>query len=211
MSLIKRVERRASSQDLKLKLGLLGLLIACGQAAPARSLQADPLGQISSTQAGASKLLQQSGEVKVGQPFPFFSGWTVSDGASKPLNRERVLKRKKQGYVVAVAASWCAPCRVGLKRLTQAQARFKQAGIDVVVIAADSSVEAKKFRAETGIQWTSVVVDEFQSYASKMCPDAKGEGGLSLPRTFLLDAKGVVKLIISEEGGDYIDQLIGGL
>jgi len=160
---------------------------------------------------GVSQLLDRSGQAIVGKPFPFFSGWALTDTGSQPLNLGRVLKRKRRGYVVTVAASWCAPCRKGLKRITEARARFKKANVDVIVIVADSSAHAKSLREELKLNWTSVIVDEFKTYSSKMCPDPKDTKSLSLPRSFVLNSKGQVKRIISEEADDYIDQLLGAL
>lgn len=170
-------------------------------------VKADPSGP-----SGAqSQLLDRSGLAIVGKSFPFFSGWALTDTGSQPLNLGRVLKRKRRGYVVTVAASWCAPCRKGLKRITEARDRFKKANIDVIVIVADSSAHAKSLREEFKLNWTSVIVDEFKTYSSKMCPDPKDTKSLSLPRSFVLDSTGQVKRIISEEADDYIDQLLGAL
>lgn len=158
-----------------------------------------------------SQLLKKSGLVEMDKPFPFFSGWALTDHGSKPLNLTRVLMRKKKGYVLTVAASWCAPCREGLKKIQNAQDRFKASGIDLIVLIADSNAHAKALRQEFKLDWASVVVDEFKTYASKMCPDPSDPGSLSLPRSFVIDTQGNVKRIISEEGKDYIDQLLGAL
>jgi hypothetical protein len=81
----------------------------------------------------------------------------------------------------------------------------------VIVIVADSSAHAKSLREEFKLNWTSVIVDEFKTYSSKMCPDPNDTKSLSLPRSFVLNSTGQVKRIISEEADDYIDQLLGAL
>lgn len=212
MTLFKRPQfRQISALLIPLFTAALTAYAAMKPATAAPQGEASSVKPVAPREGSKSHLLKKSGLAELGKQVPFFSGWALTDTGSQPLNLGRILKRQKRGYVVTVAASWCAPCRVGLKRLSEAQGRFKEAGVDVVVIVADSSAHAKSLRAEFKLGWTSVIVDEFKTYASKMCPDPKDEKGLSLPRTFVLDGQGKIKRIISEEGDDYIDQLLGAL
>ena len=81
----------------------------------------------------------------------------------------------------------------------------------MIVIVADTSRYAKHFREEFGLNWTSVIVDEFKTYSSKMCPDSKDHKSSCIFRSFMLDSEGRVTLIVSKEGDDYLDLILESL
>lgn len=155
-----------------------------------------------------SVLLKKSASVKTGEKMPFFSGW-LSNG--RVLSLPLLLKRQKKRYVITMCAEWCKLCYKGLKEITEAQSRFKEKGIDVVIYIADREEQAKKLIKELNLDWTDVLIDEFSRQAGKLAEGSESEGKstLELPRTFVLNNKGVVEMIIGGEGGDYIPLLLG--
>ena len=157
---------------------------------------------------GQSKLLSRSGDAQVGQPLPFFSGWLTT---GRVLNLSRLLKKNKTRYVVTMCASWCEPCFDGLKAISSAKSLFQSKDIEVVIYVADREIEAKKIHKEFKFDWAHVLIDEFKSHARKLSSGKhqKKKGTLELPRTFVLNQKGEVKMIIGQEGSDYIKLLLG--
>ena len=155
-----------------------------------------------------SVLLKKSASVKTGEKMPFFSGW-LSNG--RVLSLPLLLKRQKKRYVITMCAEWCQLCYKGLKEITEAQSRFKEKGIDVVIYIADREEQAKKLIKELNLDWTDVLIDEFSRQAGKLAEGSESEGKstLELPRTFVLNNKGVVEMIIGGEGSDYIPLLLG--
>ena len=110
-----------------------------------------------------------------------------------------------------MCASWCEPCFDGLKALSNAKSLFQTHGVELVVYVADSELEAKKIDKEFKFNWAHVLIDEFKSHARKLSSgkDSKNKETLELPRTFILDGKGQIKMIIGQEGKDYINLLLG--
>ena len=157
---------------------------------------------------GKSMRLSQSGVAQVGQPLPFFSGWLTT---GRVLNLSRLLKKNKKRYVITMCASWCEPCFEGLKAISNAKRLFQSKDIEVVIYVADSEVEAKKIHDQFKFDWAHVLIDEFKSHARKLSSGKhqKKKGTLELPRTFVLDQSGEVKIIIGQEGSDYIRLLLG--
>ena len=157
---------------------------------------------------GSSIKLSKSGIAQVGQRMPFFSGWLTN---GQVLNLSRLLKKKKQRYVVSMCASWCEPCFDGLKAISNAKALFQKRGIEVVIYVADTETAAHKLDKQFNFGWASVLIDEFKSHARKLSTGKKGskKGTLELPRTFVFDQNGNVEIIIGQEGQDYIQLLLG--
>ena len=158
--------------------------------------------------SGKSTRLTKSGVAQVGKPLPFFSGWLTT---GRVLNLSRLLKKKKTRYVVTMCASWCEPCFEGLKAISNAKTLFQDKNIEVVIYVADSEIEAKKIHEQFKFDWAHVLIDEFKSHARKLSSGKhqKKKGTLELPRTFVLNQKGEVEMIIGQEGSDYIQLLLG--
>jgi peroxiredoxin len=160
--------------------------------------------------AKASEQLQESAKTKVGQPLPFFAGWTVGGPRSQPTNLTSFLKKKADRYVVTLCANWCEPCKAGLTKLKAHKAEFKKTNTALLAFVSGSNEEAKALYASHGISWATFVVDRFGNYIPKFSGVAKGsKENIQLPRTFVLDSKGKVLKIIGQEGHDFINLLVG--
>lgn len=157
-----------------------------------------------------STLLTESGNVKLDGKMEFFAGWSLSaSGQAAPLNLTTLLKGGKARYALTICASWCAPCREGLARISAARDRFEKSRVGLVVLVADTNKHARDLISEFSLGWASVIVDEFNTNAVKLSPNPASPGSLNLPRTFVFDASGKVLSIISQEGEDFIDLLVG--
>lgn len=156
-----------------------------------------------------SESLKESGQAKVGQKMPFFSGWRIGQGQGQAYSLRKALMTKKNRYVLNICASWCKPCMVGLAHLAKAKKQFQDTQTELIVLVADQSVHGREIYKRFGFDWAQVVVDEFKTFALRLAPDSKqGSEGLSLPKTIVFNREGVVELIIGVEGSDYIDRLL---
>lgn len=153
-----------------------------------------------------SEVLQKSGEAKVGAPLPFFSGWDLTQ-PSRPMNNRMILRSKKEKYVVSLCASWCEPCMEGLERLSKARKQFDKAGVELVLyIVRDERSRGLALRERFKFSWATIMIDEYGENAKRLAPGERE--GLKLPRTFVIDGRGIVQKIIGREGDDYIRLLL---
>ncbi|MAD61906.1 MAG: hypothetical protein CMH49_10420 [Myxococcales bacterium] len=155
-----------------------------------------------------SQLLEKSGQAELGKQMPFFSGWAINNESGNAYSLRMTQKEGKSRYVLTVCASWCKPCLSGLKRLSEAKKRFISSNTGLIILVADHNRFGRKLYEEYGFDWANVVVDEFKVSSFKLAPSSrKQDESLSLPRTFVFNAEGMIEKIISIEGDDYVDLL----
>jgi len=144
---------------------------------------------------GPSTLVDTLGPVKKGEPMPTFAGWTL-DGKMLSLNRvvQGEKDEAKAPVVVTFFATWCKPCEHGLPILDRV-AREKGAKLVLVAYGQEADV-VRPFLAEKGIARTTIL-DPYLKVSSRSGVDD------ALPRTFVLDEKGVVRAIFTLEGDDF--------
>lgn len=144
---------------------------------------------------GPSTLVDTLGPVKKGEPMPTFAGWTL-DGKMLSLNRvvQGEKDEAKAPVVVTFFATWCKPCEHGLPILDKV-AREKGAKLVLVAYGQEADV-VKPFLSEKGIARTCIL-DPYLKVSSRSGVDD------ALPRTFVLDEKGVVRAIFTLEGDDF--------
>ncbi len=162
----------------------------------------------------ASVTPRESGRARVGEPAPWLAGWTLDDQAVnlEHLKRE-ALSRGGRFLLVVFFATWCEPCRHGLRVLAGHRAALRDAGVHLVLV--DYQEEAPRIRpflATMGLEDARVVLDRFgkvaRAYgAERRAGDDRWEA--SLPTTVLMDARGEVRLIVTREGPDYLDRILG--
>ena len=156
-----------------------------------------------------SQFLEKSGQAELGKMMPFFSGWAINNESGNAYSLRMTKKEGKSRYVLTVCASWCKPCLNGLKRLSEAKERFISSNTGLIILVADHNKFGRKLYKEYGFDWANVVVDEFKVSSFKLAPSSrKQDESLSLPRTFVFNAEGVIEKIISIEGDDYVDLLL---
>ena len=157
---------------------------------------------------GATRTLSTSGEARVGDPMPWFAGHRL--GGGPPVTRKSLLASNAKGHVVSIFATWCTPCKEGIRELVRNQSRLTQAGIRVTLVnyretpkQYDPWLKTLRFPAD----WP-VATDKFG-----VCGDVLaglGAGG-ELPRTLVIDRSGRVRAIFGREGADFIDRVVDAL
>ena len=156
---------------------------------------------------GSTESLETSGEARVGAAAPWFAGWTPS---GRVFNRTAMLNSKARGYIVILAASWCAPCEVGMKLLAAERPALSREGVQLVVIAvSDEGAKVRAWLAGHGMSDVDVILDDFGRVAETLGARASvgNRSETSLPRTLVLDAQGNVRAIFGREGPDFVERL----
>jgi thiol-disulfide isomerase/thioredoxin len=142
-----------------------------------------------------STLVDTLGPVKVGEAMPSFAGWTLE---GKMLSLTRALQGEKGDerapIVVTFFATWCKPCDHGLPILDRV-AREKNAKLLMVAYGQEADV-VRPYLVGKGISSTCIL-DPYLKVAKRSGVDE------ALPRTIVLDEKGVVRAIFTFEGSDF--------
>ncbi len=162
--------------------------------------------EILKTTAQGSELLAKSGQTKVGEKLPFFSGWDVM--TDKVVTTKTLFNQGYQQYVIALCASWCEPCKKGLAKLSQNADQLEAKKIKVILLASsDSKTKAIEFVRNLGLEKFTTIADEFNTHTPKY--STLSDNQITLPRTIITDQNGIVTKIIGAEGEDYIALMIG--
>ena len=149
----------------------------------------------------ATESLQTSGQTVVGEDAPWLSGWTLVD---EVFNTQKVFNDESINRVALVFwASWCAPCKKGIKELNKHSAEFNEHGIKVVLVNSAESEEAvREYCGENG-QLFTVVLDPYSKNRETYMPSP-------LPKTVLIGRDGKVEAIFGKEDTDYVQRIING-
>jgi thiol-disulfide isomerase/thioredoxin len=153
------------------------------------------------TAFAATESLQTSGQTVVGEAAPWLSGWTLVDDV---FNTQKVFNDESINRVALVFwASWCAPCKKGIKELNKHSAEFNEHGIKVVLVNSAESEEAvREYCGENG-QLFTVVLDPYSKNRETYMPSP-------LPKTVLIGRDGKVEAIFGKEDTDYVQRIING-
>ncbi|MBK8015295.1 MAG: redoxin family protein [Betaproteobacteria bacterium] len=149
--------------------------------------------------------LTASGQARVGAPAPWLAGWTLDD---KVWNLRKAFADTMTDRVALVFfATWCAPCREGIRQLAARAADLRAARVSVVLV--NYQEDAPRVRGFLdGPPAFPVVVDRFGA-----CETAylrSGDDQVRLPRTVVVGRDLAVRAIYGAEGPDYVDRIIGG-
>lgn len=154
--------------------------------------------------AKQSELLDRSGQAVVGQPAPFFAAWTTDDLV---FNVAKAAKEPGINRIAVVFwASWCAPCKTGLKLLGREKARLDAAGVKVYLVNVEEKAEVVENCLKINPVSFTVILDPYGRAKEPYLLD--GGDTLSLPRTVIVGRDGKIIRIIGEEGEDYLDRII---
>jgi peroxiredoxin len=141
--------------------------------------------------------LHESGSARVGSAAPGFGAWDLTGQRVRTLEG---LRRTPflQPLLLAFGASSCKPCAEILPRLKAFSVKHPEVRLVLIDVENDAE-QARAFAARAGIDGPAVL-DKFDQIAK-----AYGVGGdekAQLPRTFLVDAGGIVQAIYGGEGAD---------
>jgi cytochrome c biogenesis protein CcmG, thiol:disulfide interchange protein DsbE len=119
----------------------------------------------------------------IGNPAPAFSLQSVNGQGSVALS-------SLEGQVVIVDfwGTFCGPCKESFPKLQQIYTKYKASGLTVVGVSEDDEKDGiAAFGSSYGAKFP-LVWDETKSVAGKWNPG-------SMPATFIVDRKGVVRFI----------------
>ncbi|MEE2785882.1 MAG: TlpA disulfide reductase family protein [Myxococcota bacterium] len=152
-------------------------------------------------------------QLNIGEKVPWFAGWRPNDTV---VNRTKFLSTiRGKGAVIAVFATWCVECRVGLHALAKNRARLKKAGIEVLLVAyEEAATRVQAFLKMHDLAWAEVMLDKFGTASTALGAVRLGDDGrivVSLPVTVVVDPAGVMRGIFTREGPDYVDRILTSL
>ncbi|OWV15876.1 hypothetical protein B7992_03640 [Fibrobacter sp. UWH1] len=141
----------------------------------------------------------------IADSLPWFAVREVSV-ANTPFTKMHLTKLAQNNDRVALVyfATWCIPCRVGVKNLAAAEALLTQNKTEVVLVNIGETDEKAIARwvEKLGASRFKVVVDPFKRMTENFGITRSGEE-MSLPKTLVVDSKVKPVKLIGKEGGDW--------
>ena len=148
-----------------------------------------------------TQTVQTNGSVLVGQKLPAFGGWSTTGKRMALATLLKNLKGTSNHLIISVFSSTCKPCRKGLPLLQQFANTPEGKNNQFVLVAyGETNAQVKDMLKDLKVT-LPVLEDKYTKISGRI-----GVDGV-LPRTYVVDAKGVVKAIIAEEGDDFVDVL----
>ncbi len=123
------------------------------------------------------------GATEIGGKAPNFVG-TTPEGKKLSLNQA-------MGKVTIIDfwASWCRPCRAENPYVVQIYDKYHDQGLNIIGVSLDKNKESwLKAIEDDGLKWQHV--SELKFWQD---PIAKMYSVMSIPQTFILDAKGIIR------------------
>ena len=123
------------------------------------------------------------GATEIGGKAPNFIG-TTPDGKKLSLNQA-------MGKVTIIDfwASWCKPCRIENPYVVELYNQFHNQGLNIIGVSLDKNKQSwLKAIKDDGLKWQHVSSLKFWHE-----PIAKQYAVTSIPQTFILDAKGIIR------------------
>ena len=152
------------------------------------------------------------GPVQTGQPMPTFVGYDLNGEMLRWKNFIAEAPEPNRGVIVSVFASWCGPCKIGLKHIDTVLERNPGVRLLLVNLQEDKPYgfrfvfllvnlqedkpKAVRFLKDIGIS-APTILDQYGKISERMGV------GRELPRTFLVGADGRVQQIYTVEGTDF--------
>ncbi|MEM7310839.1 MAG: ASPIC/UnbV domain-containing protein [Planctomycetota bacterium] len=99
---------------------------------------------------------------------------------------------------VGLWASWCAPCDVELRHLSQAADQLAEAGLNLRLLCVDDAAtidQARPTLAGSGVDWAPAAPEQLALLEAVLEHVRGRPAELSLPTGFLLDDEGALQLI----------------
>ncbi len=188
-------------------------LNAMGKAAITRLLESLVVLCLFSATAGAqqtpptrTKVLKTVGRTALCSPAPGLSGWRL-DGKTL-WSLARVLEDRKapvRGVVVSFFATWCAPCRAGLKALQRLEPYARRRGIAIVVVAVPpfpADLDVAPYLKGLGVTLPAIR-DKFGGIRDQWLAQGRKAAKVALPRTVLINDARQLVAAFGIEGRDF--------
>ena len=161
-----------------------------------------------------SEILPLPQELQSGE-LPWFAMTVENNGAyngvlNKDGLRELVKEKNCKGVIISFYATWCAPCREGLKKMNENAAEFKKRNLLVVLadIGEEDYGKINKFiKPYAQPEWL-LGFDRFGNIPEKFGLAKEGEE-MAFPKTLVLDSTLIPQKLIGVEGDDFPQVLWG--
>ena len=141
-----------------------------------------------------TKTVEEFGPLKIGKPLPTFAGWTTKD---RPWSFSR--DRTQRPLLLSYFATWCKPCIKGIPIMEKVA---KEENIDLILISIDEKKGVVKRFLDTHQFKSTTIVDTYKEIA-KRHGVIQGDTVNSIPKTFLVDNKNIVRVIYIQEGENF--------
>lgn len=143
--------------------------------------------------------------------IPWFAVREISDN-NTPFTKMHLAEIARQSRRVALVyfATWCLPCREGLKKIASGRDELAVAGTSVVLVNVgerDTEMLMKYLQA-LSLEKMKSVVDPFGRLTEGFSLTKENEN-MALPRTLIVDSALKPIMMIGEEGDDYLRLLKG--
>jgi len=143
--------------------------------------------------------------------LPWFAVRELGDN-NTPFTRAHLLQMAQKNKRVALVyfATWCIPCRVGLKQIAANSDNLANAGTAVVLVnVGERDTEVlTRYLKEFSLERFKSVVDPFGRLTEGFGLKKENEN-MALPRTIIIDSNAKPLLMLGEEGEDFIGLLKG--
>lgn len=141
-----------------------------------------------------TQTVEEFGPLKIGKPIPTFAGWTTK---ALPWSFSR--DRSRRPLIISYFATWCKPCIKGIPIMERVAAQEKS---DLLLISIDEKEGiVKRFLEKHNIK-SVTIVDTYKEIA-KRHGVIQGDTVNSIPKTFLIDKKNVLRVIYTKEGDNF--------
>lgn len=141
--------------------------------------------------------------------LPWFAIREVSEN-NVPFTRTHLaqLASKSERVALVYFATWCIPCRAGVKKLAENSAELQKNNTQVVLVNIGERDEKmiQKWVEKVGATNFKVVVDPFKRTTEGFGLVKEG-ADISLPRTIVVDKNLKPMFMLGEEGSDWPEVL----
>lgn len=159
--------------------------------------------------------LQTSARISLPQTIqdslPWFAVFELQN-ENTPFTRNHLneLAKKSERVALVYFATWCIPCREGLKQISENADKIAKSktGIILVNVGEREKDKIEDFLKQFSLDTIKTVVDPYGRLTEGLGL-IKGGESIDLPRTIILDNTSKPQLMIGAEGMDYIEILIG--
>lgn len=159
--------------------------------------------------AADSQKLPLPAEIK--DSVPWFAVRELKND-NTPFTRTHLqrLVQKYDRVALVYFATWCVPCRAGLKQIVAHQAELAQAktGIVLVNVGEKEPAKVQSFLQKISADKLPAITDPFGRMTEGFGLIKAGQN-ITLPKTIVVDKDLKVKILVGEEGGDYVELLKG--
>ena len=130
-----------------------------------------------------NKLILTKGATEIGGKAPNFVG-TTPEG--KKLSLTQAMGKVT---IIDFWASWCRPCRMENPYVVQIYNKYHDRGLNIIGVSLDKDKRAwLRAIKDDGLKWQHVSSLKYWNE-----PIAKQYGVMSIPQTFIIDAKGIIR------------------